>query len=385
MEYVYSALLLHSAKKEINEAHVTAVLKAAGVTADAGKVKALVASAQANRALVASGGPCAAPAVDYSQNPIGSADRVLPNALVQVNAPRGAVTYMQPPKIGDFAAGVSVWTQANDTTPGSDGAATKPCVTITCGSYVVARTEAIVTCAKIGNFIARNDPERVAAMRQLLAVEASRKIESRHLTAIGAGSTKNPKTRVLGAARDVLTRLDLVLAQARDQYRMSDNDPIDVLAPRWLQDMMQADLARELPGSYAERLATSDAEIDRFFAARGVNPEWLMDSETVAGAANVGATFPAAADGVATRWPTQASLYVYPSGSWKLLDDGMLNLSVSGPYHDSVLNQTNDSQIWWEEFQGVYFQGTWSKRLDLELCPSGTTSGTTNVACLTGS
>ncbi len=44
MEYVYSALLLHSAKKEINEAHVTAILKAAGVTADSGKVKALVAA-----------------------------------------------------------------------------------------------------------------------------------------------------------------------------------------------------------------------------------------------------------------------------------------------------------------------------------------------------
>jgi large subunit ribosomal protein L12 len=44
MEYVYSALLLHSAKKEINEAHVTAILKAAGVTADAGRVKALCAA-----------------------------------------------------------------------------------------------------------------------------------------------------------------------------------------------------------------------------------------------------------------------------------------------------------------------------------------------------
>lgn len=44
MEYVYSALLLHSAKKEVNEAHVTAILKAAGVTADSGRVKALVAA-----------------------------------------------------------------------------------------------------------------------------------------------------------------------------------------------------------------------------------------------------------------------------------------------------------------------------------------------------
>jgi large subunit ribosomal protein L12 len=44
MEYVYSALLLHSAKKEINEAHVTAILKAAGVNADSGRVKALCAA-----------------------------------------------------------------------------------------------------------------------------------------------------------------------------------------------------------------------------------------------------------------------------------------------------------------------------------------------------
>lgn len=44
MEYVYSALLLHSAKKEINEANVSAVLKAAGVNADVGRVKALVAA-----------------------------------------------------------------------------------------------------------------------------------------------------------------------------------------------------------------------------------------------------------------------------------------------------------------------------------------------------
>jgi large subunit ribosomal protein L12 len=42
MEYVYAALLLHDAKKEINEANVLAVVKAVGVEADAAKAKALV-------------------------------------------------------------------------------------------------------------------------------------------------------------------------------------------------------------------------------------------------------------------------------------------------------------------------------------------------------
>jgi large subunit ribosomal protein L12 len=44
MEYVYAAMLLHKAGKEITEKNVSEVLTAAGVSADAARVKALVAS-----------------------------------------------------------------------------------------------------------------------------------------------------------------------------------------------------------------------------------------------------------------------------------------------------------------------------------------------------
>ena len=44
MEYVYVAMLLHKAGKEINEKNVSEVLTVAGVSADASRVKALVAS-----------------------------------------------------------------------------------------------------------------------------------------------------------------------------------------------------------------------------------------------------------------------------------------------------------------------------------------------------
>jgi large subunit ribosomal protein L12 len=44
MEYVYAAMLLHSAGKSVDEAGVTNVLKSAGMAADSARVKALVAA-----------------------------------------------------------------------------------------------------------------------------------------------------------------------------------------------------------------------------------------------------------------------------------------------------------------------------------------------------
>ena len=44
MEYVYAAMLLHSAEKDIDEDGVSSVLSAAGVEVDGARVKALVTS-----------------------------------------------------------------------------------------------------------------------------------------------------------------------------------------------------------------------------------------------------------------------------------------------------------------------------------------------------
>lgn len=44
MEYVYAALLLHAAGKEITEENLKAVLEAAGVSPDEARIKALVAA-----------------------------------------------------------------------------------------------------------------------------------------------------------------------------------------------------------------------------------------------------------------------------------------------------------------------------------------------------
>ncbi|MBD3155095.1 MAG: 50S ribosomal protein P1 [Candidatus Aenigmarchaeota archaeon] len=44
MEYIYSAMLLHSAGKEIDEKNVKKVIEAAGVKAEDAKIKAMIAA-----------------------------------------------------------------------------------------------------------------------------------------------------------------------------------------------------------------------------------------------------------------------------------------------------------------------------------------------------
>lgn len=44
MEYIYSALVLHAAGKQVSEDAVAAILKSAGVEPDAARIKALTAS-----------------------------------------------------------------------------------------------------------------------------------------------------------------------------------------------------------------------------------------------------------------------------------------------------------------------------------------------------
>lgn len=72
MEYIYAAMLLHKAGKEINEANLTQVMTAAGINVDTIRVKALVASlaeVKIDEAIKAAPAMMAAPAAPAAATP----------------------------------------------------------------------------------------------------------------------------------------------------------------------------------------------------------------------------------------------------------------------------------------------------------------------------
>jgi hypothetical protein len=325
--------------------------------------------------LTASGGICAPEEVRYDMPTLGVDDRPVRDGLMtRFGADRGGITTLPPPVLEEVAGAVDVWTNANDISPSDP--TTKPCLTVTCPDEDNSVVEAITKCLEYGNFRARYLPEQIEAWMDLAAVQHARTAEIQLLTAIAAGSTAVTAGQVLGTTRDVLASLDRANAVWRYRHR-DDGVTLSFGAPAWLRDQIKADIARQLPvGSTSETLAVADAQIDAWFASRGINPVWLLDG-------TAGQTFGVQGAGPLQGWPSTVTTYLFPAGSWLFLDGGMLDL---GLVRDSTLNATNDVQVFAETFEGSHFHGVESWTLTFDTCPDGSTSAAVDIApCVSGS
>lgn len=346
---------------------------------DAMRNEELIHAVTSEAALRATGGICAPVPVQYDLPIIGVDDRPVRDALARFGAPRGGVRLLPPPQLSDVVGAVGAWTEANDVDPGSDGPEQKPCLTLDCPEEVETLVAAITQCLRIGNFRARFFPEQVQAWTTLVGVQAARFAETRALQKIGDLSTQVGVSQVLGTTRTVLAAMDRAAAALRSHQRLARDFPLRLLAPAWLLNNMVTDLSREIPGATAERLATSEAQIQAFFAARNINVTWFLDGES-------GQIFGPQLDGELTGWPGNVITYLYIEGTWLHLDAGQLDFGI---VRDSTLNATNDFQMFSEVFEEVAFHGVdgTSLRLDMDICPSGETASTsdTSTLCVSGS
>ena len=324
----------------------------------------------------ASGGVCAPEEVNYDQPILGDTARpVRDGFLTRFGADRGGVTTMPPPVLENLDSATTLWTEANDQEPSSP--TTKPCLTVTCPSEDNTLVDAIVACLEYGNFRARFFPEQIEAWMRLAMVNHARLAEETLLAAIATGSTAVTTGEVLGTSRTVLAALDRAIAVWRYRHR-DDNITLSFAAPAWLRDQIRADIARQFPvGSVGETLALADAEINTFFAARNIDPVWLLDGET-------GQRFTVQGAGVLQGWPDTVKTYLAPAGGWLFLDGGTLDL---GLVRDSTLNCTNDVQMFVETFEAAHFHGPESWTVEFDSCPDGSVaaSADTTGICAYGS
>jgi len=330
-------------------------------------------------ALTATGGICMPVNVDYTLPTWASADRPLRDGLPAFEATRGGLIYVQPPDIGGLAGATGIWTEATDAAP---GLATKPVISVQCGTEEQLYVEAVATRIGFGNMQARFAPEQMAANVDLAASAAARIAENNLLNLIAAQCVQGVTTAtVLGAARDLLVTLHQAVAAYRYGHRIPDTQTITAIFPDWLKGLLRADLARELAhgqNSDWNSLMISDDQIDSLFTTTGVKPIWHVDGQPASVSGGVAQTFAIQTAGAIETFPTKLVFYIFAEGQIQFLDGGRLDLGV---VRDSTLDASNDFELFQETFETVAFRGFASGAIQYvaELCASGTSSGSTSV------
>lgn len=346
-------------------------------------------------ALVASGGICLPVNVDYSVPTWVTPDRPMRDGLPAFQASRGGIRFVAPPDIGVSSlqgaasgAGLAtgVWTEATDANPSG---ATKPVWQVACGTEQLVYVNAITTRVEFGNMQSRFAPEQVAANTEVAIATAAREAELELLTLMYQSSKQVNPRQYLGAARDLLATVDLLIAQYRHSHRVPRTASFTAVVPEWARDLIRADLVREMahdnsaPGR--DSLGVSDAQIDDWFAVRGINVVWTLDGRRAGtygtgGQALANQFFALATAGAEPQWPNQAAdgtvqvgWLLFPEGTFQPLDGGRLDLGV---VRDSVLDATNDYETFVEVFEGVAFRGLEAYQVQSVVQPTGASAAT---------
>jgi hypothetical protein len=350
-------------------------------------------------AVLASGGVCLPVNVDYSVPVWSTSDRPLRDGLPAFQADRGGVRYISPPDIGvpslqatasGAGTATSVWSEATDASPAG---ATKPVWVVACGSEQLVYVNAIPTRVQFGNMQGRFAPEQVAANTEQAISVAAREAELELLTTMYGGSKQVKPEQYLGATRDLLASVDLLVSQYRYSHRIPKTAAFTAVFPDWARDVIRADMAREIGHDNAGMvnvLAVSDAQIDGWFAERNVNVIWTLDglkagTYGTGGSAITNQFFPLlGTNAPEPQWPGETSdgsfmlsWLLYVEGSYQFLDGGRLDLGV---VRDSTLDATNDYETFVETFETVAFRGLEAYQVQSTILPNGGTAGTVAVS-----
>jgi hypothetical protein len=329
------------------------------------KIKA-VASPEA---LIASGGHSTPFEVKYDIFGFGTTDRAIRDSLPRFAADRGGIRYILPPVLSDYGDAVGVWTNATDTSPGTD---VKASLTITAATETTVATDAVTLQLQFGNLMTRAYPELVARHNELALIQHAREAEQYIAGKISDASTAITSTSLIGVARDFLVQVGRAATAYRSRHRLDPAQQLKVIAPSWIKDAMRADLVLSMPGD--STLNVADAEIEGYLAARGVSITFSLDLNV----------FGAQSTGAMLEFPDTFTWYMFAEGTFLFLDGGTLDLGI---IRDSTLVGTNDYKMFVETFEGIAKVGIESIKVTSTISVNGvaaalrdTTGGATAAA-----
>lgn len=234
-----------------------------------------------------------------------------------------------------------LWTEDNDIAATGGAGPRKPCIRVPCPTFEEERLECYGICLTAGNLTDDAYPESTQNFLRLLMSAHARAKNARYIATMASLS----EVCVTGGAfasggpafNAIVSGIALGAADYRERFGMCGDDILEVIIPKWILDVIQADLARRTGTD--TMLSVTKAQIEGYFADRNVRVQFVSDWQ-VRGAGQFGNVTKM------TAWPTSVSLMIYAAGTFILGNGLSLDLGV---VRDSTLNETNDHTAAWSE------------------------------------
>lgn len=321
--------------------------------------------------LLAAGGWCAPSETLYDLCENESLDGLVD--IPEIGVSRGGIRFTTGPDFGAIYEDAGFCQTEAEAIAGTP----KPCVDIECPPFEEVRLDACGICVRAPILTNAAYPELVQRWIRGTLVAHQHKMSAKVINAMAAALGAAPQV-VPGTAVSVhhqtLTALELAAEGLRYRYRMSFNETLEVVAPKWLRAAIRADLAFR-NGRDSETV--SDEEIQSHFANRGVRVQWVYDWQPLLypdldpGAPVV--------PGCAIDYPDTVELLVYPAGSFVKGTSDVISLDAV--YDTAGLQQNMYTAVFAEE--GILVAQTCFSgcRLTVPVCISGRTGAADSTAC----
>lgn len=284
--------------------------------------------------------------------------------LPEANAPRGRVSH--PSEFGPVQTAGQAGIGSEFTAAQDQGATTKDCYTVVCGTEDIYEVSATYTCLRFSNFDQQFYPERVAHVQEESMVRAAHETNRRLIEDI----VTSPRTTFINDLEDAggswvtfLRSVARVSHWYRERHKLGADQVLDLVVPYWFRGSLAADTSAR-DSSQLGNLAAADAAIRAELGKLSVAPQWVYDWQDADQAG--------AFDGF-------VSYLLYAPGSVVRLRGGTIDVGV---VRDSTLNIANDFQVFVETFDGIAVPGYEVAYVSgVPACPTGATGARVTITC----
>lgn len=327
--------------------------------------------------LVASGGWCAPSEVRYDLFEMESRDGLV--SIPTIGVSRGGISFTPGPDFATIYGAVPGfhYTEANDIAgtyavdangTGTGSAGTKPCYKVPCPAFQEKRLELDGVCITAGLLQQRGYPEVIARTVRGALIAHDHRMSGRVLASMVAGSTTVTMTAAqVGATAPLLESIEKQVEHYRYVARMSRGTTLEGIFPFWVHGVVRSDLARR-QGTDLDPLSVSDAQINAWFAQRGVNPQFVYNWQDLTGAASA-----------FLLWPATVTFLLYAAGTW--VKGGADVITVDTLYDAQQLGTNDFTALFTEEGYFVAKVGHDSRAITVALCPDGATHMGVEIKC----